>query len=352
MLTALAFLQTGPDALACVEGQLHPVAYPTAGSPAFLAPDFSLSIEHPWWFVPGGAPLRTLTRTEWSEQFPPVAGSRVRPAWQSADEARFARGFRALQGYLASGQLRKGVPVSVITADVGGEEAARVFRQALACVPALPASLMAYGFYQPPQGDRGLEFLIGATPELLFELDEPTRLLTMAVAGTRPTAAGPAGLEASPKERDEHQSVVEDLLAQLGEWGQPVASTTEVRSFGRLQHLVAEIRLDAACALDFETVARKLHPTPALGVYPRTPVGARWLEGIDPRRERGRFGAPFGLRLPSGGGRCLVAIRNLQYRDGRLEIWAGCGVVPQSRYEDEWEEILHKVETVRALWEV
>ena len=47
-----------------------------------------------------------------------------------------------------------------------------------------------------------------------------------------------------------------------------------------------------------------------------------------------------------------MAIRNLQYEDGQLEIWAGCGVVPQSRYEDEWQEVLDKIQAVRALWGV
>ena len=81
-------------------------------------------------------------------------------------------------------------------------------------------------------------------------------------------------------------------------------------------------------------------------------VGAAWLAGIDANRDRKRFGAPFGLRLPSGGGRCVVAIRNLQYSAGRLEIWAGCGVVAMSRYDEEWQEVLQKMNAVRALWDV
>ena len=77
-----------------------------------------------------------------------------------------------------------------------------------------------------------------------------------------------------------------------------------------------------------------------------------WLASIDPAGERGRFGAPFGLRLPSGAGRCVVAIRCAQYRAGWLEIWAGCGVVPMSQYEEEWEEVRQKMHAVRTLWGV
>ena len=99
-------------------------------------------------------------------------------------------------------------------------------------------------------------------------------------------------------------------------------------------------------------MARRLHPTPALGAYPRGEAGTSWLASLDPAGERRRFGAPFGLRWPSGAGRCVVAIRGLQYHHGRLEIWAGCGVVPQSRYEDEWQEVLDKIQSVRAMWQV
>jgi menaquinone-specific isochorismate synthase len=353
MLSPIAFLQTGPDAIACVEGRLDAVAYPRAGSAAFFAPDFKLSTDRPWWFDAGGQAPRTRTRAEWSERFGHAATAPVVPAWRDADEVRFARGFRSLREHLDAGSLRKGVPATVAAAALSDDQAVSLFRALLGRVACLPEGLFAYGLYLPPGGERqGPEFMIGATPELLFDLPGCRALATAAVAGTCPAAETAEGLEGNPKERDEHQAVVEDLLALLSEWGEATASKTEVRRFGQLAHLVADIRLDARAPLDFETVARRLHPTPALGVYPRGALGAAWLESIDPRGERKRFGAPFGLRLPSGAGRCLVAIRNVQYAAGRLEIWAGCGVVPMSRYGDEWTEVLQKIEAVRALWSV
>jgi menaquinone-specific isochorismate synthase len=354
MLTPLAFLQIGTDALACVEGRLDPASYPRAGSPAFFAPDFSLSTDRAWWLDAGGQPSCTWTRAEWAARFPVAASPRVTPHWHAPDEGRFRDAFRSLRVHLDEGTLRKGVPVTSMAASVSDDQAAALFQSLLARVPALPDSVVAYGFFAPHGhgGRQGPEFLIGATPEILFELDGCRVLSTVAVAGTRPASDGLAELEANPKERDEHQAVVEDLLARLAEWGETRASKTEARRFGQLAHLVAEIRLDARVPLDFETVARRLHPTPALGVYPRNPVGAAWLDAMDPWRERKRFGAPFGLRLPSGGGRAVVAIRCLQYSAGRLEIWAGCGVVPLSRYEDEWQEVLQKMQAVRAVWGV
>ncbi len=353
MLRSFAFLQIDTDALACVEGSLNPVCAPSPGVAAFFAPDFALSAGQPRWLgVPDGDPP-VLSHQAWTRRFAD-APRPPRPCldWGRPDEDRFVRAFRSLERHLATGTLRKGVPVSVMRAQLSPDAACAVFRHALARVPELPARLMAYGFFRADGADGGPEFLVGATPELLFETDGGRTLLTMAVAGTRRAGAGPTPLEESGKDRDEHQSVVDDLLAQLSAWGHPVASATEVRSFGALEHLAADIRLESDVALDFEAVAARLHPTPALGVYPRSAEGASWLASIDSQGERLRFGAPFGLRLTSGGGRCLVAIRNLQYRAGCLEIWAGCGVVPRSRYSEEWQEVLDKMQAVRALWDV
>ncbi len=320
--------------------------------PGLLRPLFSLASGAPSWLEAGA--LDVLSRSAWHQRFPGPALRPSAPLWGPPDERKFSDGFRSLAVRIEQGTLRKGVPVSVVSAPVDPQTADALFVHLLGRVPDLPDTLLAYGFYRPASetGTGSPEFLVGATPELLFEIGEDGRLSTMAVAGTRRVDRAAAALASSPKDRDEHQSVVDDLVAQLGTWGRPTASGTFVRSFGPLEHLVADIHVDAGPGVDFETVARRLHPTPALGTYPHGEVGTSWLESLDPRGERRRFGAPFGLRWPSGAGRCVVAIRGLQYHDGRLEIWAGCGVVPQSRYEDEWQEVLDKIQAVRALWQV
>lgn len=355
MQTALAFLQTGAGVLTSVVAPLEPVACPSPGCPAFFAPDFSMARGPSWLHVPTEA-VRSVPCDAFARQYGAEWPGRRALAWGGADEERFARGFRSLEARLADGTLKKGVPVTVMTAELGADEAWPLFAHALARIPELPARLYAYGFFRPaPAGAGGSpEFLVGATPELLFDLQDGRHLSTMAVAGTRRLAAGEEGgaLAGSTKNRAEHQSVVDDLLEQLGAWGVPAASGLEARSFGQLEHLAVDIRLHATEWLDFEAVAKRLHPTPALGVYPRNAEGAAWLASLDPKGERKRFGAPFGLRWPTGSGRAVVAIRNLQYREGRLEIWAGCGVVAQSRYEEEWQEVLDKMQAVRTLWGV
>jgi isochorismate synthase EntC len=356
MRTALAFLQTGADVLASVVAPLDAVVSPRPGCPAFFAPDFTMAGDEPPWFdVPTDA-VRSVPCGAFARQYGVDWSGRPPLEWAGPDQARFAEGFGSLLARLAAGSLTKGVPVTVTRAALAPDDAWPLFAHAVARIPALPAGLYAYGFYRPApaSGSGSPEFMIGATPELLFDLKDGRHLSTMAVAGTRRLDAGAASgsLKGRAKDRAEHQSVVDDLLEQLAVWGVPAASGIEVRSFGQLEHLAVDIQLHSTQWLDFEIVARRLHPTPALGVYPRGVEGTSWLAGLDPRGERRRFGAPFGLRWPTGSGRAVVAIRNLQYRCGQLEIWAGCGVVSQSRYEEEWREVLDKTQAVRALWGV
>jgi isochorismate synthase EntC len=76
----------------------------------------------------------------------------------------------------------------------------------------------------------------------------------------------------------------------------------------------------------------------------------------DQREIRRRFGAPFGLQARLGGSlvrECLVAIRNIQWQDvADQRVWtlgAGCGLVPQSVFENEWKELAAKRDSVCQL---
>ena len=348
---ASAFVQLDAATFLVMEGSLRPAVPAAAGSPVLLAPHFSLDPRDGWWWAGPQAPAR-LARDDWRERFSRGPDAVAALGWGPPEEARFRAAFDSLQERFAAGDLRKGVPITRSRAALAGADARRLFERLLARVADLPEGVIAYGLFLPGgRGGRRPEFIVGATPELLVEVEDGGRVRTMAVAGTRRDGAdAAAGLEGSAKDRAEHEAVVEDLLAQLGRWGTAVPRPAAVRRFGTLHHLVTDIDLAPEAPPDFEALVRTLHPTPALGVSPRGGAGAAWLRGIDEAGERRRFGAPFGVRWPSGAGRAIVAIRNVQYHDGHLEIWAGCGVVPASRYGEEWQEAQDKIAAVRTLW--
>jgi menaquinone-specific isochorismate synthase len=352
MINPMAFVQANADTILLAAGSLSSAGDPVRG-PLVLAPHFSLDPGRGFWLrASHGKPI-VLSPSDWRRRFPPVEASANRLCWSAPDERRFRHGFELLAPLLGDGTLRKGVPITVTRARLDEERAPVLFERLLSLVPDTPDGLIAYGIFLPGSPSNGsCEFMIGATPEVLFDMGDDGTVRTMAVAGTRRASGGTEALAGSLKDADEHQVVVDDLVERLAPLGLVTTSETCVRQYGELQHLFADVRLQPLVAPDFEEIVRRLHPTPALGVHPRGAAGNSWLSAIDPLGERRRFGAPFGIRSDSGSGRAVVAIRNVQYHAGCLEIWAGCGVVRASCYDEEWSEVLDKVDAVRNLWRV
>jgi menaquinone-specific isochorismate synthase len=198
----------------------------------------------------------------------------------------------------------------------------------------------SYGFEFEGEG------LCGVTPELLFSVSDG-RLKTMALAGTGP-AGGPSLLQ-DPKERHEHQLVIEYLAEALKPWGEFTAGSTGEKTYGVLKHLRTPVEVKLNRVPDFMHLAARLHPTAALGGWPRQPAW-HWLEAQSFHATRSRFGAPFGF--VDGRGEkmlCVVAIRSVQWKDNCARISAGCGVVRESETLREWQELQLKLKSVHQL---
>jgi menaquinone-specific isochorismate synthase len=83
-------------------------------------------------------------------------------------------------------------------------------------------------------------------------------------------------------------------------------------------------------------VVEKLHPTPAVGGYPREKAIGQIqnLEQID----RGWYAGPVGWINTNGRGEFCVAIRSGLFSQGHARFYAGCGIVADSIAENEWNE--------------
>lgn len=279
----------------------------------FFAPDFALNATAPWLVGdPADAPsieARPL----------PNLTHRVDPS-----ETDFARLHEDILKRIASGEFEKVVPIVRedwrFAADLGPEMFAPAF-------DVRPYQLN-YGFAFEGEG------LCGVTPELLFEVQDG-RLTTMALAGTG-RADGP-DLRADAKEMREHGLVIEHIRGVAKRWGQVEVGDTVERSYGRLKHLYTPIRVTLARAPEFMDLIVHLHPTAALGGYPRQPA-VDWLMRQPFHVGRGRFGAPFG-HWDGARGRCVVAIRGVGWHGPRMTVAAGCGVVAGSDALREWREL-------------
>jgi isochorismate synthase len=193
--------------------------------------------------------------------------------------------------------------------------------------------------------DEGSSF-ISASPERLFRL-EGDQLWTEALAGTRRRGADETenrrleqDLLQSPKDREEHRIVVEDVLEKLRSTGiTPESGDTRIFSYKTLMHLRTEIRGRNAAASAPELLSL-LHPTAALGGFPKARA-LTWLRQNEPF-DRGFFGAPFGVITPEWS-EFFVNIRAAQVSERSLRVFSGVGVVPGSRADAEWDELDAKI---------
>jgi isochorismate synthase len=192
----------------------------------------------------------------------------------------------------------------------------------------------------------GPKCFLGATPERLVRLCEG-EVRTIALAGTYPRGAteeddarlGRELLE-SPKNRHEHAVVVQMLRTALGEVCQHVLVDEEPRllKLPNVQHLYTPVlgRLAGGEKSSVLSLLKSLHPTPALGGFPRQPA-LRWLrenEGL----VRGWYAAPVGWVDSRGEGEFVVAIRSALVDGKEARLFAGCGIMGDSDPEVEYTE--------------
>ena len=202
-----------------------------------------------------------------------------------------------------------------------------------------------FHFYVEPE--EGVAFL-GASPERLFRR-EGRAIESEAVAGTRPRGTSEADdaelrdeLLASEKDLSEHAYVrtsIQESLEALCEELEVGEDISEMK-LARGRHLRSKVRGILREGVTDADVLCALHPTPAVGGYPK--AGAieeiRDLEPFD----RGWYAGPVGW-IGSEGAEFAVGIRSGLARGKNLALYSGAGIVAGSVPEDEWAEIEGKI---------
>lgn len=185
----------------------------------------------------------------------------------------------------------------------------------------------------------------GATPELLVRKNGE-QVITMALAGSiargrdaDEDAALAAQLLGSTKNRHEHQLVIQTILESLEGVidGLSVAGEPIVMPLRNIQHLLTPIGGRAAGEhTSILTLARRLHPTPAMGGVP-TGEAMGFLRRNEPV-PRGWYAAPIGWVDAGCDGAFAVAIRSAVTQHNRAWLYAGAGIVADSEPAHEWAE--------------
>lgn len=198
---------------------------------------------------------------------------------------------------------------------------------------------------------------LGATPERLVGKDGVS-VVTDALAGS---AAMPAshtdedcgaralGLIADPKERAEHEFVVDavrEKLAPLCEEFYCPASPRVLR-LRHVMHMHTPIRGLLRRPLHVLDLVEALHPTPAVGGVP-TEAAVQWISENEPV-SRGWYAGPIGWFDRRGDGEFAVALRCGVFRDGKAFLYAGAGIVAQSDPDAEYEETTVKQQALLSV---
>jgi menaquinone-specific isochorismate synthase len=303
-----------------------------------FAPDYFLTTRLPWivfehWAVVDKVALHRLL-VPWALLFTDEV------SWQPPLRSEFQHDYDILQLAIQNNELEKGVPYVLERGSIhtGMSWRARTLINLLE----QPETSRVYGLWGEGEG------LIGATPETLFEVLPGRKLRTMALAGTQSIEEDPQDFLRDRKQVREHRVVVDDIVERLRHMGTVSLNPMRILELPRMRHLLTQVAVDLDAEADFEDLTHLLHPTPALGASPRE-AGWRWLQQLEVQRPRHRFGAPFGVILDETIEICLVAIRNVQWHGETLWLGAGCGVVRESRFEDEWEELRLKRESTKRM---
>lgn len=306
----------------------------------YYFPDFFLKTKDPWLCYEKGVSITPSELAFLLEKLPLEAADTLK--WLPPSKEIFNQGFHELQHLFRTGSMKKGVPY-VFSKSPSRLTLAHRKQILLSIMHYIQkARVFAYGFWEDSQG------ILGATPELLFDVGSKRahRLDTMALAGTAKSNQASDKMLNDKKLLHEHQVVVDDIIARLASFGQLTIGELQLLPLPHLTHLYTPISVELTREAHFPDFVKALHPTPALGGFPRDP-SAKWLTEYDRLLQRGRFGAPAGFWDKSTDRQlCYVAIRNIMWDAKELSIGAGCGVVTESTLEDEWEEILLKTEAI------
>ena len=209
---------------------------------------------------------------------------------------------------------------------------------------------------QSVEGEGGTPFsktLIGASPELLVSRSG-LQVLANPLAGSRPRSDDPIEdkrradeLLSSSKDLHEHAVVVQAVAEAL----KPFFKTMDVPEkptvihTETMWHLSTEVKgeLNDPATSSLE-LAIALHPTPAVCGSP-TELAREAIQEIEPF-DRGFFTGMVGWCDAEGDGEWVVTIRCAEVERQVLRLFAGAGVVAESKPEEELAETSAKFQTM------
>jgi isochorismate synthase EntC len=261
--------------------------------------------------------------------------------WNSVHKAEFQQQYDWIQDQIGHGKLLKALPIALQS---GHGDLPLRLPFILEKIIQQPTVNYSYGFWNSQSG------MVGYTPEVLCSWNKNnSELKTMALAGTwRKNSDQVTPDFSDQKIKDEHNFVIQDIRNQLKSFSLIHQSETTVIELTHLYHLKTHFVYSCDSIQKYIEAVHLLHPTAALGLFPREMTMTQEFSQINIQKTRQQFGAPLGY-VSHEEGFMLVAIRNIIWTDRDIQLFAGCGVTKESLFADEWQEILAKQDSVKKM---
>lgn len=185
---------------------------------------------------------------------------------------------------------------------------------------------------------------ISATPERLIAKKKNT-VSSMCLAGSaakgktiEENKEASTWLLNSKKNNGEHAFVVNYIKETLRGYCDDlmIPSSPRIMATKSLLHLYTPVEGRLLNQVTLFQLIKALHPTPALGGFPKNEA-CRLIRELEPV-DRGWYGAPIGWIDLEGNGDFAVGIRSALVKEENAILYAGCGVVQDSKPEEEFYE--------------
>ncbi|WP_078379283.1 isochorismate synthase [Sutcliffiella halmapala] len=192
--------------------------------------------------------------------------------------------------------------------------------------------------------ERGADCFLGATPEQLVKKDG-REVQSMCLAGSIARGSTPKEDEAfgesllsDNKNIHEHELVVQMIKSSLQKVCRDVCTPREPNLYKmkHIQHLHTPVTAKIQEEISLADLVKLLHPTPALGGYPKE-ISMETIREVE-KLDRGWYAGPLGWMDWQNDGEFIVAIRSGLLQGNEASLFAGCGIVGDSDPESEYKE--------------
>jgi para-aminobenzoate synthetase component 1 len=269
-----------------------------------------------------------------------------RETWEpSLNPGRYRRAVARILEYLRAGDAYQ-VNLTVRYRRTARADPRRIFASLLEVNPA-PFSAMILG-----EGWAALS----SSPELFLDLGPRGTLQTRPIKGTRArgagaearSAAGEEALLASEKDRAEHVMIVDlerNDVGGVARYGTVrVEPFLAVERFPGLDHLVSTVSGRMRPGLGIADALAALFPGGSVTGAPKIRA-MEIIHELEPA-PRGLYCGALGWIAPEGEARLNLPIRTMAWREGRLDLHVGGGIVADSDPEAEDAECRVKGEAI------